>query len=127
MRTLNTRLLVAAVLVTALLVASCGPINAVVATSRAKDSMYKAQLAKAHELKPGQRYVTSAQYQYQLALLCVDKSKQLQGFAKYQAAEEYSEEAAALAEKAILNMTEQERRLIRRQQIRSGKVFHKRK
>jgi len=121
----NWRLSVIGLLCAVALLASCGPINAVVATSQANDNLYKAQLARAHELKPGQKYITPAQYEYLLALLFVDKSKELQGFAKYQSAEEFSEKAAALAEAAIKNMGEQERRKIRRKQIRAGKVYHK--
>jgi hypothetical protein len=105
--------------------ASCGPIQALTATSRAKDSLYKARLADAHVLVPDGRYITPAQYQYQLALLYLEKSKELQGFSKFQAAQRYAAQAASLGKKAIENREEEERRKIRRQQIKSGQVFKK--
>lgn len=104
---------------------SCGPIQALTATSRAKDSLYKARLADAHVLAPDGRYVTPAQYQYQLAVLYLEKSKELQGFSKFQAAEHYAAQAAALGKKSVTGREEEERRKIRRQQIKAGQVFKK--
>ncbi|MBM4353804.1 MAG: hypothetical protein FJ109_08405 [Deltaproteobacteria bacterium] len=105
--------------------ASCGPIQALTATSRGKESLYKARLADAHVLVPDGRYITPAQYQYQLAVLYLEKSKELQGFSKFQAAERYGAQAAALGKKSIANREEEERRKIRRQQIKAGQIFKK--
>ncbi len=105
--------------------ASCGPIQALTATSRAKDSLYKAKLADAHVLVADGRYITPAQYQYQLAVLYVEKAKELQGFSKFQAAQRYAAQAAALGKKSVTYREEEERRKIRRQQIKAGQIFKK--
>lgn len=117
---------VALCLLTLVLVgASCGPIRAVTATADANDDLFKAQLAGAHEVKSGERYITPAQYEYQLAYLYLEKSKELQGFAKYDAAYFYATKAAELGKGAVRDKAEEERRKIRRQQIRSGQLTQK--
>jgi hypothetical protein len=118
---------VAAVCLVAAMVlgASCGPIRAATATSDAKDELFKAELAGAHQIVKGEKYITPAQFEYHLAYLYLEKSKELQGFAKYDAAYFYATKAAELGKDAVKNKAEEERRKIRRQQIRSGQVFNK--
>jgi hypothetical protein len=105
--------------------AACAPIQTTVATNRAKDNMYKAGLADADDLKPGEKYITPAQYEYQLAYLYLEKSKELQGFSKFDAATFYASRAATLSAKAREHKGDEERRKIRRQQIRSGQIIPK--
>jgi hypothetical protein len=105
--------------------ASCGPIRAVTATADAKDDLFRAELAGAHVVKPGEKYITPAQYEYQLAYLYLEKSKELQGFAKYDAAYFYATKAAELGKGAVRDKAEEERRRIRRQQILSGQILQK--
>ncbi len=110
-------------LVGATALGACAPIRATSAISQAKDNMFKARLAGAQEVKTGEKYITPAQYEYQLAHHYLEKSKELQGFSKFEAAEFYALQAAELSKNAAKNKTEEERRIIRRQQIRAGKVF----
>jgi hypothetical protein len=123
MRAILPKLTLAAALWLLVLANGCGPIRATSATSGAKDHLFKAELAGADKLTQGEKYITPAQYEYQLAMLYIEKSKELQGFAKYDAAFFYSTEAADLGKKAVEHKSEEERRKIRRQQIRAGKVF----
>jgi len=104
---------------------ACAPVQATVSTLKAKDSMFKAELAGANEVKPGQKYVTSAQYEYYLAYLYIEKSKELQGFSKFDSATFYANRAASLGNKARDHKAEEEKRLIRRQQIRAGQILPK--
>jgi len=104
---------------------ACGPIRIASSSSIARENLFKAKLAKANQYKKGEKYITPAQYEYQLAHIYLEKSKQLQGFAKYDAADFYAAEAGKLGDKAIEHKAEEERRKIRRQQIRAGKVFRK--
>jgi hypothetical protein len=105
--------------------AACGPIRAVTATADANDELFKAQLSKAHEISPGEKYITPAQYEYQLAYLYLEKSKELQGFAKYDAAYFYATKAAELGKASVRDKAEEERRKIRRQQILNGQILQK--
>lgn len=123
MRAILPKLTLAAILSVLMLTNACGPIRATSATSSAKDHLFKAELAGADKLTKGEKYITPAQYEYQLARMYLEKSKELQGFAKYDAAFFYSTEAADLGKKAVEHKSEEERRKIRRQQIRAGKVF----
>jgi len=104
---------------------ACAPIRATSAISQAKDNMFKARLAGADKVKGGEKYITAAQYEYQLAHHYLEKSKELQGFSKFEAAEFYALQAAELSKNAAKERNEEERRIIRRQQIRAGKVFFK--
>ena len=105
--------------------AACGPIRAASATRGARDELYKARLAKADEIEKGKKYITQAQYQYRLATLYLEKSIELQGFAKYDAAFFYATKAAQLGTESVKNKAEEERRKIRREQIRAGKILNK--
>jgi len=105
--------------------AACGPIRATTAAATARDDLFKAQLAGADQVKPGERFITPSRYEYQLAYLYLEKAKELQGFAKYDAAYFYAERAAALSRSAVKNRSEEERRKTRREQIKAGAVFNK--
>ena len=104
---------------------ACAPVQATVATLKAKDSMFKADLAGAGEIKPGEKYITSAQYEYYLANLYLEKSKELQGFSKFDSATFYANRAASLGNKARDHKANEEKRKIRRQQIRAGQILPK--
>lgn len=108
-------------------VASCAPIQATSAVSQADDKLEDAERAGAHTIAPGEKFITMAQLEYQLAWHYVDKSRQLQGFAKYDAAEFYARKAAELCQKAVEHMEEQRKRQQRRREIKEGKVFHRHK
>ncbi len=104
--------------------AACGPIQAQSGISRGSNAMKQARLAKAQEANESNRYITPARYEYELAHLFIEKAKELQGFSKFEAAAFYGNQARDLAEKAAENKHEEERRKIRRKQIKAGKVFH---
>ena len=105
--------------------ASCAPIRATSAISKAKKAQFKARLAKAHIINEGEKYITPAQYEYQLANFYLEKAKELQGFSKFEASEFYALEAVELSQSAIEHKQEEKRRKIRRRQIKAGKVFQK--
>ena len=105
--------------------AACGPIRAASATRSARDELYKARLAKADKIEKGKKYITEAQYQYRLAALYLEKAIELQGFAKYDAAFFYATKAAQYGSESVKNKAEEERRSIRREQIRAGKILSK--
>jgi len=116
-------LLMVALVAALLLAASCGPIRAVTSTAQAQDAVLRAELAGAHELNKGEKYITQAQFEYQLAALYLEKSKELQGFAKFDAADFYASRASELGTSSVKNKAEEERRRIRRAQIKAGKIF----
>jgi len=90
----------------------CGPTRAASALSEARDVLYQARLAGAHEVQdPGRRNPTKAQYNYLLAVEYVEKAKVFQGFSEFDAAESFASKAAALARDAI-RLIEEQKRLI---------------
>jgi hypothetical protein len=131
----------------------CAPIQAIGATLRAEDNLNQARHACPFEVTEenvdapisqvldeqvpdaaaavpaapagakSPRYVTQAQYECMLALLYIRKSKELQGFSKFDAATFYAEKAAGLAAASRDHKMEEEKRIIRRQQIRSGQIL----
>lgn len=105
--------------------ASCGPIQATTNISMANKNLYEAKLAKADNVVPGGRYITPAQFEYQLALLYLEKSKELEGFAKFEHAAFYARLAADLGKSAIDHKVEEARRQERRDRIRRGEVLPK--
>lgn len=107
--------------------ASCAPIQATSALSQGDDKLEDAERAGAHVIPSGDKFITMAQFEYQLAWHYVDKARQLQGFAKYDAAEFYARKAAELCQKAVEHMAEQNKRKQRRREIKEGKVFHRHK
>ena len=90
---------------------SCGPTRTATAIGQAKDALYEARLAGAHECKAGERYDTKAQYNYILAVEYLEKSKIFQGFSEFDAADSFATKAAALAKEAV-KLLEEHKRLI---------------
>jgi hypothetical protein len=125
MRAKLRRLALPGLFLLGLLTLSCGPINSLVATSKATASLEAARLAGADVVKPGERYVTTAQYEYQLALLYADKAKELAGFSKYQAAQSFAQTSSSLADKAVEHRKQEKARLEKKAQIRAGKIVIK--
>lgn len=103
----------------------CAPLRTVTKIAEAQDAIRQAELKGAHNVKKGEKYITPAQYKYHLATLYLAKAKELQGFAKYNAACFYASRAVELALSAMENMDEEKRRKIRREQIKGGKIFTK--
>lgn len=91
--------------------AGCGPTRSATAISAAKDGMYQARIAGAHEYKPGARYDTKAQYNYFLAVEYLEKAKVFQGFSEFDAAESFAIKAARLTKEAIELLEEHERHI----------------
>lgn len=87
--------------VAALLPSACGPVWASQAVSEASSALQRARLAKAHRLAP---------YEYWLASSYVDKAKRTEGYSEFDAAERFAKEAKVLAEKAIDQAAQEERR-----------------
>lgn len=111
----------------ALGISSCGPAQTSSSISSARKAMEQARLAGATELHPGSFYVTTAQYKVQVARLYLEKAKELQGFSKFEDAIFYATEARKLLDEAVTEKHEEERRLLRRKQIKEGRVFHEQK
>ena len=91
--------------------AGCGPTRSATAISAAKDGMYQARIAGAHEYKPGARYDTKAQYNYFLAVEYIEKAKVFQGFSEFDAAESFALKAAHLTKEAIELLEEHARHI----------------
>ncbi|MEZ4265176.1 MAG: DUF4398 domain-containing protein [Myxococcota bacterium] len=85
----------------ALASSACGPVWASQAVSEASTALQQARLAKAHRLAP---------YEYWLASSYVDKAKRTEGYSEFDAAERFAKEAKVLAEKAVDQAAQEERR-----------------
>ncbi len=113
------------ILLSLVAVGACGPIQATTGISLANKNLFEARLAKADVLVTGQKYITPAQYEYQLAQLYLEKSKELEGFAKFEHAAFYAKLAADLGLRSVDHKTEEARRQERRDRIRKGEVLPK--
>lgn len=113
------------ILLSLLALGACGPIQATTGISLANKHLFEARLAKADVLVPGQKYITPAQYEYQLALLYLEKSKELEGFAKFEHASFYARLAADLGLRAVEHKKDEIQRQERRDRIRKGEVLPK--
>lgn len=102
---------------------SCGPIQANTNISKAKYNLAQARLAKAHELIQGTYYITPAQHKYQLALLYLEKAKEMEGFSKYEHAAFFAQRAAELADEAIVLMKEEQEHKKKREIIRKNEWY----
>ncbi len=78
-----------------------GPVWASQAVTEASSTLHRARMAKAHRLAP---------YEYWLASAYVDKAKRTEGYSEFEAAERFAKEAKVLADKAIDEATQEERR-----------------
>ncbi|GEM_PF-6274379 len=101
-------------------VSSCGPIQATTNIAMANKRIHEARLAGADVLKEGERYITPAQQEYQLALLYLQKSKELEGFSKFEHAAFYAQLASDLGKSSNSNMSEEARRKDLRERIKKG-------
>ncbi len=109
-----------------LLSAACGPMKATTAISSGRDAIEDARHRRAHVIPEGEFLITTAQYKYQLALLYMEKAKELQGFSKFQDAANYAEEARHLADDAAREMDIEAERKNRRKEIKAGKRLNTR-
>ncbi len=92
----------------------CGAVWASQAVGEASTALQRARLAKAHRLAP---------YEYWLASAYVDKAKRTEGYSEFDAAERFAKEAKVLAEKAVDQAAQEERRqelLQQRLKLRDG-------
>ncbi len=126
--TAQYRLMILAFPVVVLSVAgmACGPIQATTAISSARESLKGAEEKGAHLIPDDEYFITTARYKYRLAVLYLEKSKELQGFSKFQDAAHYAQEARRLAQEAIQEMDDERLRRLRRKEIKEGRVFHQR-
>jgi hypothetical protein len=81
--------------------AGCGAVWASQAVSEAQAALDQARVLKAHRLAP---------YDYWLAASYVDKAKRTEGYSEYEGATRFANEAKALAQKAIDEAAQAERR-----------------